>query len=74
MDIEKCIQILRNGITVDEREAKAICKQTVEILAKEDQVIRIAPPVTVCGDIHGQFYDVMQLFKVGGNIPSVKYL
>ena len=53
---------------------EAICAKTKELLMKESNVVHISAPVTVVGDIHGQFFDMIEIFKIGGYCPDTNYL
>lgn len=48
--------------------------QVKEILIEESNVQPVTSPVTVCGDIHGQFHDLMKLFQTGGHVPETNYI
>jgi len=37
-------------------------------------MVPVQAPVTLCGDIHGQFHDLLELFKQGGKIPDTNYI
>lgn len=43
-----------------------ICHNLKDIFIEEKNVNYISAPVTVVGDVHGQFYDVLEIFKIGG--------
>jgi hypothetical protein len=51
-----------------------LCEKAKDILIKEKNLLQLNSPITVCGDIHGQFYDLLELFKIGGEPPYVSYL
>jgi len=72
--LDEQIERLRRCEYLKEHEVKELCEKALEILAEESNVQRIDAPVTVCGDIHGQFYDLMELFQVGSNVPDTNYL
>eukprot|EP01071_Lankesteria_metandrocarpae_P001866 Lankesteria_metandrocarpae@DN1939_c0_g1_i1.p1 len=73
-DLDRQLEQLRRCETLKEPEVRALCSKAREILAEESNVQRVDCPVTVCGDIHGQFYDLMELFKIGGEPPQTSYL
>lgn len=72
--IQKWIEILKNGECIPERDVKKLCMMTKNILMEESNVQTVSTPVTICGDIHGQFYDLLELFRIGGDIPSTNYI
>ncbi|XP_051572144.1 serine/threonine-protein phosphatase 4 catalytic subunit A-like isoform X2 [Myxocyprinus asiaticus] len=74
IDLDRQIEQLRRCDLIKENEVKALCAKAREILVEESNVQRVDSPVTVCGDIHGQFYDLKELFRVGGEVPETNYL
>ncbi|CAK9031551.1 Serine/threonine-protein phosphatase 2A catalytic subunit alpha isoform (PP2A-alpha) [Durusdinium trenchii] len=57
-----------------ENEVKQLCDLAKEILHEESNVHPVRCPVTISGDIHGQFHDLMELFRIGGFLPDTNYL
>lgn len=51
-----------------------IIKDCAVLLRNEPTILAIQSPVTVCGDVHGQFYDLLKLFEVGGSPSDTQYL
>ena len=72
--IDKWIEHLRNGACISENDLKRLCGIVKNLLMEEANVQHVKAPVTICGDIHGQFYDLLELFKTGGDLPETNYV
>ena len=73
-DVDRYLDIAYKGQFLDESALKVLCSKVKEILSNEENVATVRSPVTIVGDVHGQFYDLIELFKVGGYVPDTNYL
>jgi len=74
VEVDRWIETLKAGNALTENQTLALCEKAKEILQKEENVQPVICPITICGDIHGQFYDLMELFRIGGVPPETNYL
>jgi hypothetical protein len=65
-DVDAWLEQLRNGKILEERDLRLLCEKVKEIVIEESNVQPVSAPVTICGDIHGQFYDLLELFNKAG--------
>jgi len=73
-EMDRHLEDLFNGKGLTEKEIERLCGKAREILSKEPNVPSVPAPVTIVGDIHGQLYDLLELFKIGGQLPHTNYL
>lgn len=73
-NLDECIRRCLERELLPQPVIAALCSKLKELLIKESNVLHLSAPVTVVGDIHGQFYDMLEIFKVGGNCPDTNYL
>jgi serine/threonine-protein phosphatase PP1 catalytic subunit len=61
-------------IRLTEEEIKYICKEAQEIFKQQPTLLEVSAPIKICGDIHGQYFDLLKLFECGGLPPLSNYL
>ncbi|KAL8745378.1 MAG: hypothetical protein Q9190_002479 [Brigantiaea leucoxantha] len=69
-NLDEWLQCAMNNQYLPEAIIKKLCEMCKELLMEESNIQPVSTPVTVCGDLHGQFYDVLELFRVAGGFPS----
>ncbi|XP_074033128.1 serine/threonine-protein phosphatase alpha-2 isoform isoform X2 [Leptinotarsa decemlineata] len=61
-------------INLSESDVKALCFNAMRIFMNQPMLLELEAPIKVCGDIHGQFTDLLKLFSFGGFPPDSNYL
>lgn len=57
-----------------EREIKLLCIKAKPILLQQPMLLELEAPLKICGDVHGQYSDLLRLFEYGGFPPVSNYL
>ncbi|KAF8918014.1 Serine/threonine-protein phosphatase pp1, partial [Haplosporangium bisporale] len=61
-------------VQLAEYEIKFLCTAAREIFISQPILLELEAPIKICGDIHGQYYDLLRLFEYGGFPPEANYL
>lgn len=62
-DPSNIINRIQKGESINEEDLKTLLLKLMEVLYTEPNVLSLNSPITICGDIHGQLYDLFELFK-----------
>eukprot|EP00033_Pygsuia_biforma_P001079 GCRY01001228.1.p1 GENE.GCRY01001228.1~~GCRY01001228.1.p1 ORF type:complete len:307 (+),score=46.04 GCRY01001228.1:180-1100(+) len=73
-DIDAQIEQVMQCKYLSETEVEELCDKAREIFIEESNVHPVSVPVTIIGDIHGQFYDLLEIFKIAGSCPDTNFL
>ena len=76
--LERLLSVRGNkpGKTVDlkEEEIKYLIDKSMIIFKEQKMLIELEAPLRVCGDIHGQYYDLLRIFEHCGYPGEFNYL
>jgi serine/threonine-protein phosphatase 6 catalytic subunit len=72
--IDNWIELLNDGRCLPENDLFELCLLAKSILIEENNVMPVSAPVIICGDIKGRFYELLEIFKIGGSIPDQHYI
>ncbi|XP_051123847.1 serine/threonine-protein phosphatase PP1-like isoform X2 [Andrographis paniculata] len=78
-ELDDIIQRLLEGkggkqVQLSEAEIRQLCVSARHNFLSDPNLLRIRAPVRICGDIHGQYQDLLRLFEYGGYPPASTYL
>ncbi|CAL5208398.1 unnamed protein product [Lathyrus oleraceus] len=61
-------------VQLSEAEIRQLCAAAREIFLQQPNLLELEAPIKICGDIHGQYSDLLRLFEYGGLPPQSNYL
>ena len=68
------IKLVTESNLLKETELKFLCIKAMEIFMQESSLLELTAPIIICGDIHGQYRDLIRLFDFGESPKKKQYL
>mmetsp|Transcript_215 Transcript_215/g.786 ORF Transcript_215/g.786 Transcript_215/m.786 type:complete len:86 (-) Transcript_215:17-274(-) len=59
-------------VQLAEGEIRALCATAREIFLSQPCLLELEAPLKICGDVHGQYSDLLRLFEYGGVPPPAE--
>lgn len=61
-------------VQLAENEIRGLCLAARDIFIKQPILLELEAPIKICGDVHGQYFDLLRLFEYGAFPPEANYL
>lgn len=58
-------------VDITAQDASNLCTQAREVFMMQPMLLELGAPIKICGDVHGQYTDLLRLFEYGGFPPEV---
>jgi len=76
--IDKCLESRGQKpgklVQVSEGQLKALCTAVREVFLAQSALLELEAPLKICGDVHGQYHDLLRIFEYGGFPPESNYI
>eukprot|EP00210_Caulerpa_lentillifera_P002037 g1952.t1 len=59
---------------LSEPEVRQLCLYSRAIFLQQPNLLELEAPIKICGDVHGQYVDLLRLFEFGEFPPATNYL
>jgi len=76
--VDQCLEV-KGGkpgklVNIPEAQVKGLCTTVRQIFLEQNALLELEAPLKICGDVHGQYHDLLRLFEYGGFPPESNYL
>jgi serine/threonine-protein phosphatase PP1 catalytic subunit len=76
--VDKCMEAkgAKPGklVQISEGQLKALCTEVRQTFMSQNALLELEAPIKICGDVHGQYHDLLRLFEYGGMPPESNYI